>query len=181
MKLALTLLIAGAVSATAWAGPVSYSGKSSKQVQQTAIAPGCECFTPGFNLGIYGAGIIFDGDDNPPNSLGGGASIDYFFTRNIGLEGSYTILATPAEHHEFDGALVVRFPIDSLCLAPYVMGGGGYTVNSDNSWNWFAGAGFDWRLPNVNCMGIFADGAYHWAEDSDDNFVLIRVGLKFKL
>ena len=44
-----------------------------------------------------------------------------------------------------------------------------------------AGAGLELRIPDANCLGIFADAAYHWSEDEDADFVLIRLGVKFPL
>jgi hypothetical protein len=174
-----SLALSGLMAASAFAGPV-YSSKAVTPSQP--IPPlGCECFAPGFALGIFGAGIIFEDDSDQDDSLGGGVLAEYFFTENIGVEGSYGIFATDSEHHEFDAALVVRFPITDICVAPYIMGGAGYTTNSDDPWNLFAGAGIDVRLPDMDCMAIFADGAYHWSEDDDNDFVIVRVGLKFPL
>jgi len=179
MKPVYSLLVAFAVAASAFAGEVSYSAKSSKSVAATAPAPlGCDCFAPGAAFGIYGAWI---NPDNEDDAFGGGLLGEYFFTENIGIQGSYSLLATDSEHHEYDAALIARFPIEDICLAPYVMGGVGYAANSEEAWNVFAGAGLELRIPDVNCLGIFADGAYHWSEDEDADFVLIRLGVKFPL
>ena len=180
MKIPTLLLAACALATSAIAGPVSYSSKSAKNVVQPQAAIGCDCFAPGAAIGINGTGIIFNGDGDD-DALGGGVLAEYFFTEMIGIQGSYNILATDSEHHEFDGALIVRFPITSICLAPYIMGGGGYSTDSNDSWNVFAGAGLELRLPDVNCLGIFADAAYHWADDDGTDFTLIRLGVKFPL
>lgn len=180
MKTTTLLLAAFALATSAMAGPVTYSSKSSKNVVQPQAAVGCDCFAPGAAIGINGTGIIFDGNSDD-NALGGGVLAEYFFTEIVGVQGSYNLLATDKEHHEFDAALVLRFPITSICLAPYIMGGGGYATNSFDSWNVFAGAGLELRLPEVNCMAIFADGAYHWADDDGADFTLVRLGVKFPL
>ena len=178
MKVLPILLLALGLSLPAFAGTETYV--SSKNTVTPPPPPsGCDCFAPGAAIGIFGAGILPDEDED--DALGGGLLAEYFFTENIGLQGSYGIFATGSEHHEFDAALVVRFPITSICLAPYVMGGAGYATNSEDNWNLFAGAGLEARLSEADCLGIFADGAYHWGEDDSGDFTIVRVGLKFKL
>jgi hypothetical protein len=176
-KIAVTLF-AMAFASAAIAGPVSY-GKSSKEVAPLPPPPplGCESFAPGFAFGLYGAAILPDGAGD--DELGGGVSFEYFFTEYVGLQASYGVFATEKEHHEFDGALVLRYPIKSICLAPYVLAGGGYSVNSDNRGNFFVGGGLEYRIESAN-IGIFGDGAFHFAEDSnDEDYTIVRLGVKF--
>ncbi|TLD68233.1 hypothetical protein FEM03_23790 [Phragmitibacter flavus] len=176
-KFAITLF-AMAFASAAIAGPVSY-GKSSKEVAPLPPPPplGCESFAPGFAFGLYGAAILPDGDSD--NELGAGFLAEYFFTEYVGVQGSYSVFATEQEHHEFNGALVLRYPIKSICLAPYVLAGGGYSVNSDNRGNYFVGGGLEYRIESAN-LGIFGDGAYHFAEDSaDEDYTIVRLGVKF--
>ncbi len=177
MKLLSCLILSLAFVAQASAGTPVYS----KNPKAPVIPPpplGCECFEPGFALGIYGAGYLPDGEGD--NELGGGALAEYFFTPYIGLQGSYGIFATSPEHHEFDAALVLRYPITSICVAPYALVGGGYSTNSTDRWNYFVGAGIEARFQGANCLGIFADGAYHFAEDDqDEDYTIVRVGVKF--
>ncbi len=178
MKFIPTLLIAAAAMvSSAFAGTASYS-KNPKAVAPV-VPTGCECFAPGFAFGLNASGILPDGEGD--DELGGGVLAEYFFTDMLGVQGSYNVFATEQEHHEFDAALVVRFPITELCIAPYILGGGGYATNSFEAWNVFAGVGIDVRLPDVNCLGIFADGTYHWAEDDGADFTIVRVGVKFPL
>lgn len=178
MKALSLLLLTIGMALPAWAGTPTYSSKNT-------IAPppppaGCDCFGPGLTLGIYGGGLLPDGDDSD-DVLGGGALVEYFFSEYIGVQGSYGIFATDSEHHEFDAALVLRYPITSVCVAPYVLGGAGYASNSEENWNWFAGAGIEARLSEASCLGIFADGTYHWGEDDSGDFTIVRIGLKFSL
>ena len=179
MKKIASLILSVALASSAFAGsPVTYSsGKNAK----TPMAPqptGCNCFAPGADFGFYGGAILNDkgGDD----SLGGGVLADYFFTENIGVQGSYGIFATNSEHHEFDGALVLRAPIKSLCIAPYALLGGGFSVNSAQRGNYFVGGGLEARFSGAGCMGIFADGAYHFASTGSD-YTIVRLGVKFPL
>ena len=59
-------------------------------------------------------------------AFGGGIGYTHFFNRNIGIDVNYGLYSTDKEHHQFDGNLVLRAPIDSLCIAPYALVGGGY-------------------------------------------------------
>lgn len=180
MKTIASLFVTLALATTAFAGTESYSSKSTKAVVPPVVPTGCDCFGPGLSLGLFGAGILPDegGDDE----LGGGVLAEYFFNPYIGVQGSYGIFATEKEHHEFDTALVLRYPITSICVAPYVFGGVGYSTNSNDAWNYFVGAGLEARFSEASCFGVFADGAYHFAEDdSDSDFTIVRVGVKFSL
>lgn len=180
MKKIASFLMTLALASSVYAGPVSY-GKSGKAVQPPLppVPTGCECFGPGLSLGVYGGGYIPD-SGTEDDVLGGGVLAEYFFNPYVGIQGSYGIFATDSEHHEFNGALVLRYPITSLCIAPYVMGGGGYSVNSDDKGNYFVGGGIEARFESLNCLGVFADGAYHFAADSDDaDYTIVRVGVKF--
>lgn len=181
MKKLASLLMALAFASPAIAGPISYSGKSGKAVAPLPPPPpiGCESFAPGFAFGLAGAAILPDGDSNG-DELGGAFIAEYFFTEYVGLQGSYSVFATEKEHHEFNGALVVRYPIKSICLAPYALAGGGYSVNSDEKSNFFVGGGLEYRIEAANSLGIFADGAYHFASDNDDaDYTIVRLGVKF--
>lgn len=170
--------MAMAFAAAAYAGPVSY-GKADKQVALPPPPPlGCESFAPGFAVGVYAGAFLPDGDGD--NELGGGITAEYFFTEFVGIQGSYGVFSTEQEHHEFDAALVLRYPIKSICLAPYVLAGGGYSVNSDNRGNYFVGGGLEYRIESANSLGIFADGAFHFAEDNNDaDYTIVRLGVKF--
>lgn len=168
MKILTTLLMTAALASTAFAGPIAKNPKA-----PVLPPPTCECFAPGAAIGVFGGAILPDGrgDDD---ALGGGVLAEYFFTENIGLQGSYGVYATDSEHHAFDASLVLRAPIKSLCLAPYVLAGGGYSVNGTSEGNWHVGGGLDYRFNN--CTGIFADGAYHWANEGD--YTIVRLGVK---
>ncbi len=167
MKLLKTALLTAALASSAFAGS-SYDKNPAPA--PAAPPPGCGCFGPGATLGIFG-GAIFNRD---ADSAGGGVLAEYFFTENIGIQGSYGVYATSSEHHAFDASLVLRAPIEDLCLAPYALLGGGYSTNATNEGNFHAGGGIDFRFSE--CVGIFADGTYHWANDGD--YTIVRLGVK---
>jgi len=179
MKSIFTLLLSAALVSSALAGATTtYSGKSGKVVQPMAQA-GCDCFAPGAAFGVFGGGI-FPKEDGA-DAAGGGVLFDYFFTEYIGFQGSYGLFATSSEHHQFDGSLVLRAPITSLCVAPYMMGGAGMSVNGDNNTDYHLGAGIEARFASMDCMGLFVDGTYHFAaNDQDSDFTVGRVGVKFR-
>lgn len=172
MKSLLTILATVAISGAAIAGPVSY--KNPKAPLMPPPAPtGCECFAPGFMLGAFGGAVL--GNEN---ALGGGILGEYAFSPYIALQGSYGLYATQSEHHQFDAALILRYPITSLCLAPYAMVGGGFATNADTRGDFLVGGGLDLRLPSASCMSIFADGAWYVLGDNDDQ-TIVRLGVKF--
>ncbi len=179
MKKIASLVMSLALASSAFAGPVSYSGKGGKVVNPPVTPLGCECFAPGFAFGAYGGAYLPDGGSED-DVLGGGVLAEYFFTPYIGIQGSYGIFATDKEHHEFDGALVLRYPITSICIAPYALAGGGFSVNSEDKGNYFVGVGIEARFAAASCLGVFADGTYHFAADSDDeDYTIVRLGVKF--
>lgn len=168
MKILTTLLMTAALASTAFAGPIAKNPKA-----PVLPPPTCECFAPGAAFGFFGGAILPDGR-GADDAMGGGVLAEYFFTENIGIQGSYGAYATDSEHHAFDASLVLRAPIKSLCLAPYILAGGGYSVNGTSEGNFHAGGGVDFRFSS--CVGVFADGAYHWANAGD--YTIVRLGVK---
>ena len=177
MKKIASLIMTVALATSAFAGsPVTYSGKNAK----TPMAPqptGCACFAPGAAVGVFGGAFLPDGGDN---ELGGGFLAEYFFCENFGFQGSYGIYATESEHHQFDGSFILRAPIKSLCIAPYALVGGGFSTNGTTRGDYHVGGGIEARFSSAGCMGIFADGAYHFAAEGAD-FTVVRLGVKFPL
>ena len=167
----------GLVSAQAGSGYVSY-GKSPKAPAPMEVPSLCECFNGNTsNVSVYAAGILPESESEEfEDSLGGGIAMSYFFTEHVGLEGSYTAYSTDTVVHQISGSLILRLPIKSLCLAPYLLAGGSYHTNSVNQGTYHAGAGLDYRF--ANCFGIFADAQYNWAEDTVD-YTTVRGGVRF--
>ena len=178
MKALCTLIIATSLSMSAFAGTSTYSGKSSKMVQPVAPNDDCTCFGPGWAFGAFG-GALFPSHNG--NAVGGGGVLgEYFFTENIGFQGDYGVYATHSQHHQFDGDLIVRFPIKTCCIAPYLMAGGGFSTNAQQQGDFNAGAGIEARFRSFHCMGVFIDGAYHFhGSNTDRDFTVARLGVKF--
>jgi hypothetical protein len=176
MKYLASLIATLALASSVYAGPVTYSSKAPKNPLPPAPV-GCECFAPGFAIGAFAGGFLPEGGSED-DVLGGGVLGEYFFNEYIGIQGSYGIYATSSEHHQFDGSLVLRYPITSLCIAPYVLAGGGFSTNAETSGDFHVGGGIEARFESLNCLGIFADGAYHFAEDDHEDFTIVRLGVK---
>ena len=92
------------------------------------------------------------------------------------MEGSYSIFGTDSAVHQLSGSLILRFPIRSLCLAPYVFTGGSFHTDGVNQSTLHLGGGLDYRF--ANCVGVFADAQYNWAEDTSD-YTTVRTGVRF--
>jgi opacity protein-like surface antigen len=174
MKYITTLLMAVAFASSAVAGPMS-APKNPKAPVLPPPAPSCGCFGTGAAFDIFGAAILPEGGED---ALGGGIGVNYFFTPNIGLDFNYSAFATDSVHHQLDGNIVLRAPIDSLCIAPYALAGGGFATNSSNRGTYQVGAGIDVRLQSMNCLGIFAEGLYHFAADDTPDFTTVRLGVR---
>jgi hypothetical protein len=156
----------------------AFAGTETVQSKQT-VAPLPElCFQDReFQLDLFGS--YTDSLEQNPHSdgFGGGIALNYFFIRNLGIgvdgnvfDGNANGVWAPT------GRLIVRFPIDSACIAPYVFGGGGYEVNGDGFGTAHAGGGLEFRVkPN---LGVFGEGRYTWGE-SDRDSAQYRVGLRF--
>lgn len=109
---------------------------------------------------------------------GGGAGLNYFFTRNIGVGGDIEIPDVNGGNfvNNIDGSLIARFPIANTGLAPYVFGGGGRQTNPIWEWTGHAGVGLEYRFSPIT--GIFTDARYVWVDKTPDE-ILFRAGVRF--
>jgi hypothetical protein len=139
------------------------------------------CFAAGdFSLDLF-AGYVWaadedSGDGTYGDSATGGIGLNYFFTEMIGVGVDAYWYDSDGAIHSFDGSLIVRFPIQEACIAPYVFGGGGFSTDSTNQGTYHAGAGIEWKASST--FGVFADGRYTWMDDTNDT-VLARAGVRF--
>ena len=173
-KIAIPFFALAIAASSAFAGTEVQT--ESKEYKQPV--PEVLCFQDQeFQLDVFGS--YTDGRANNPHSdeFGGGIALNYFFIRNLGV-------GVDGNFHEGDangvwatsGRLIVRFPIDEICLAPYLFGGGGYEVNGDGFGTLHAGGGLEWRATEM--IGLFGEGRYTWGED-DRNSSQARVGVRF--
>jgi len=127
----------------------------------------------------YGIDELFQTDITKDGVWGGGAGLTYFLTREIGLGADFGASeGGGAFINQVLGNIVLRLPWERASLAPYVMGGGGYSFDPVGEWVTHAGLGIEWR-PN-SATGIFIDGRYIWGDEGGDR-LLLRAGLRLIL
>jgi hypothetical protein len=140
------------------------------------------------NFSIFGGGTV--GEDTlreiddvsterieRDGNLGAGLAVSYFPCRYFGIE-AYAYTESTSDHwvDNVGADLIARLPLGESGVAPYVFAGGGRQIDPLYQWYFDAGGGLEWRfLPNV---GVFADGRYIWADETDD-YGLGRLGLRF--
>ncbi len=134
---------------------------------------GCDCFNPGGQFSLYAAALV--GANDIDDTLGAGMAVDYFFTANVGVEADATWIFDESTIHAFTGSLVLRAPINSACIAPYALLGGGIHTDGVTQGTWHVGGGVDVRLGG--CVGIFADARYTFAAETDD-YTIVRAGVR---
>jgi opacity protein-like surface antigen len=134
------------------------------------------CFAAGeINFDIIGMYIDPTGDgleDGP----GGGIGAGYFFTENFGINTKAYWWDGNSAIHSITASAVARFPIDDLCLAPFIYGGVGGHFDSVNQISGHLGSGVEYRL--TDSIGIFADYSYTWADETD-NWHGYSLGVRF--
>jgi len=173
-KLTYSFLASAALATSAFAG---HEAVVSKEYKAPAPEP---CFRDTeFQLDIFGSysGTYNNGDIG--DGFGGGVGVNYFFHRNYGIALSGNVYdGTHAGIWNADLDLVVRFPMEgSVCIAPYIMGGGGILTDGTTVGTWNAGAGLEWRATPT--FGIFGEGRYIWGANGDTDNAQARVGLRF--
>ncbi len=180
MKSTFAKLLLGAGAAlslavVAVAGPTSYSKSvvSKKEVPPPPIPP--KCFEAGdFSVDAFFAAAI-ETEDQYGSGIGGGIGFNYFPLEKLGFGGDVFWYSGDEVIHNFTASLILRYPFQELCLAPYVLVGGGYAVDSVNTGGAHLGAGIEYRFGQA---GIFSDARYQWYGADAEN-VIIKAGLRF--
>jgi hypothetical protein len=121
---------------------------------------------------------LFETNIRHSGKWGGNVGLNYFFDPFIGIGGNINMSDNGGNFiDQALGNLILRFPIRSIGVAPYIFGGGGR--GTDPSWEWLAdgGVGIEFRPSPV--LGIFSDATYIWhlKEGSFDR-LLLRVGAR---
>lgn len=174
-KIALSLFACLAFAGSVLAGhEVSY-----KDSKKTVIPPE-PCFKDTeLQLDVFASYTANQGGGYS-DGFGGGIAVNYFFHRMIGIG---------VDGNVYDGdvngvwdttaRLIIRFPIEgSVCLAPYIFGGGGAQTNGELTGSLHLGGGLEWRATHT--FGVFGEGRYTWVEgDSDNDAAQARLGIRF--
>jgi hypothetical protein len=123
-------------------------------------------------FGLYG----WTAQGNHDDGFGGGLGVNYFFMRNLGVGVDGSVRDADSALWTASVSLIVRFPIegDSLCLAPYILAGGGVQTNGSIDGEFHAGTGLEFRCPQG--FGVFAEGRYYWAGHNDQ--IQARLGFR---
>jgi hypothetical protein len=113
-------------------------------------------------------------EDNGRLGLGLGAN--HFFNRNIGLGAdAYTENTQHSFVDNTSANLIVRFPFETVHLAPYIYGGAGYQFDPRGLWFGQAGGGLEFRFTRQ--VGLFVDARYVFTDETQ-NFGLGRLGVR---
>jgi len=111
---------------------------------------------------------------------GGGAGLNYFFTRELGIGADFNISSKPDDINLVDqvtGNVIARLPIANSGIAPYLIGGGGRSMSPHYNWVYGGGVGLEMRFNPTT--GIFSDARFFWSDRSTaDNRLLIRAGVR---
>jgi hypothetical protein len=111
---------------------------------------------------------------------GGGAGLNYFFLRNLGLGADFNISSKSDDSNLVDqvlGDVTFRIPLGNSGLAPYAIGSGGRAFSPRYDWVYGGGVGLEMRFNPTT--GVFSDARFLWAHDSTaENRLLIRAGFK---
>ena len=111
---------------------------------------------------------------------GGGAGLNYFFTRELGLGADFNISSKPDDIDLVDqvtGNFIARLPIGNTGFAPYLIGSGGREMSPRYGWLYGGGVGVEMRFnPST---GVFSDARFLWSDQStSDDRLLIRAGVR---
>jgi hypothetical protein len=189
MNKTLTLLaVVLATAATTFAGDVS---------KKVVVAPQSQdLFRAGeFDLDVFAAGAagnynqttttkkgnrsVSKTSSTSVTGFGGGLGATYFVTKYIGLEADDTLASLNGNGRTYNSTqadIIVRYPFESLHLAPYALVGGGATWGNQTQGDGNVGLGLDYRF--TRNVGIFADSRYLYGNNGLSE-TLTRAGLRF--
>jgi hypothetical protein len=114
--------------------------------------------------------------------FGGGAGLNYFLTREIGLGADFNMSDKRGTQgldmvDQYVGDVIFRLPLGNSGLAPYAIGSGGRAFNPRDEWVYGGGVGMEYRFNPAT--GVFSDARFFWADKATaDNNLLIRVGFR---
>ncbi len=175
-KLIATTVVLGLIHGAAFAG------KKGLGAIPSITHHGKECFYAGeTSFDIISIYVDPRGSSNVSGELeagaGGGLALSHFFNENFGLMGRAYWWDGDDVVHSFTGSVVIRYPFQDLCLAPYVFGGIGGHFDSDSQVSGHAGAGLEYRF--TDRLGLVADYSYTWTDETED-WHLYTLGLRIK-
>ena len=169
-KIIFSLIAALGVTTAAFAGH-EVAGKGYKET----VVP---CFNDReFQIDVFGSYVDTQGG-GASDGFGGGVGVNYFFQRYLGLGVDGNVSSAANGLWTISASLIGRYPVElgTVCLAPYILGGGGVQTDGTTAGTFHAGGGLEWRA--TPAFGVYGEGRYTWAGSDDDN-VRISVGVRF--
>ncbi|HTS18597.1 MAG TPA: hypothetical protein VMP11_13570 [Verrucomicrobiae bacterium] len=162
MKTNLRNVVAGCVVLLAVTGPT--------RVMAEDLFPGNQ-----LNLDLFGTYASRDRFGMSTSHGGGGAGIDYFFTRYVGI-GADSYVEEWKAPYRVNGSAILRLPLPEPLsrLAIYGLGGGGREFKYVPQYTWHGGGGVEWKLSRN--VGVFGD-IRAVLPDRTGNYTLIRAGV----
>ncbi len=151
-----------------------------KVMQKQYKAPVEECVFRDYEFQIDGfvAGLATCNNRTIAPGIGGGVGANYIFLRYFGL--GTDAIWTDSNHRwtqqTFTGYGLLRYPICSWNLAPYLLVGGGATLDGRAYGFVQVGGGLEWR-PWYH-VGFFVDGRGCIVQKGANSFALIRGGIR---
>ncbi len=173
-KIVLSLAISAVAATSAFAGQPVVDHKAHKPI----VAPET-CFQDTeLQLDLFASYTNAVHRSDHGDGFGGGLGVNYFFMRNIGVGVDGNVYDGDSDLvWESTARVIVRFPIDSACLAPYIFGGGGVQADDNtSSGTLHAGGGLEWRA--TQSVGFFGEGRYTWSAH-ENNGAQVRIGARF--
>ena len=157
------LLLVIAAAATSFAGTESASKK-------VVVAPASTYFHANewqVDVAVVGAAGTYQGSSS--ESIGGNLGVNYFFTRylGVGIDNSVSGYGHSGSVNATDrlqADILLRYPIESLRLAPYAMVGGGASWDTVSQGNGNVGLGLDYRVSQH--IGLFGDCRWLYGNSS---------------
>jgi hypothetical protein len=131
------------------------------------------------SIDLFGVYVTPDSHDQFGSSFGGGLGVTSYLNAHLGFSASVyfwdngeTTVATGT------GSMIVRVPIESLGIAPYLIGGGGGNMNASEEFTLHAGVGLEINVPSLSNWSAFVEGTYNWAEETGD-YLSVRAGTRY--
>jgi hypothetical protein len=171
-KLTLSILALALGLTAAQAGSSSYYYSSKAPAKDPIPLQPENCFYAGETFvdifGIFADPDTRDGGQGGDleDGYGGGVGLGHFFTEYLGARGRAYWWDAGSAIHSVNADLILRAPIQSLCIAPYIYGGIGGAFDGDNQFTQHIGGGLEARL--TGRLGVFADYSRVFADDSGD-------------
>lgn len=128
--------------------------------------------------GGYKATQFDDSKKDDESGWGGGIGVNLYFNRYVGFGAEGNFFSNDSEvDFSTAGNLLLRIPIDSICLAPYGLIGAGYDFADEAGFFWQAGVGVEWKMNNY--VGLFGDARAIFPNHDEEDSQMYRAGLRF--